>query len=362
MTKLIVLGDSIMRGFSWDDKGQVMMNPAIPEMIGKQLGWQVNNQAVNATKYYDDGKGNNFTDMVKKFNFKDYDKVLLGYGINDFDDSPWPDPWSVRQSMRKGIAKIKQDNPSIRIYVEVPTQSFQKGNTLDSPNESGYTQRQIDDAIADEARFNDLAVFDWRTEAPNLISADNKSTTIGPWGVHPKTWVATEMARLLADWLKKVDAGGGSMGITWRPPEINWVTIGDEQTGTASTIQKIDPIKLERIKNYEQSNDVFNANLKKIWTALMAIEGEVEETGWTPRSFDGFNRAFRNYVFKAIQLIRSYIIYHLGTTTIEDNGVDIAVETYQISESLMIDDFINSLNGFFDTSEKCINFIINSMY
>ncbi|MCQ2570210.1 MAG: hypothetical protein MJ139_04890, partial [Limosilactobacillus sp.] len=59
---------------------------------------------------------------------------------------------------------------------------------------------------------------------------------------------------------------------------------------------------------------------------------------------------------------RSYIIYHLGTTTIEDNGVDIAVETYQISESLMIDDFINSLNGFFDTSEKCINFIINSMY
>ena len=86
-TRLIALGDSIFAGLASDGHGgHVTANPTIPQMVASTLGWDCDNQSIGGTKFTDsDGKGTNFTDQVRKFNFADYGRVLIGWEAKALD-------------------------------------------------------------------------------------------------------------------------------------------------------------------------------------------------------------------------------------------------------------------------------------
>ncbi|WP_441775958.1 SGNH/GDSL hydrolase family protein [Limosilactobacillus fermentum] len=378
MTKMIALGDSIFAGLASDGQGgHVQANPTIPQMVASALRWECNNQSIGGTKFTDsDGKGTNFTDQVKKFNFADYDRVLIGYGINDYDDSPYPPPYEVMDAIKRGVEKIRSDNSAIKIYIEVPTASFAKNNTnQDAKNEGGYTQREINDAIVSEAKALSIPYFDYRDKAPYLITYANRNEVLDTWMIHPTVAVMQQMAELLSEWIEGlerpavVDNGSSSMSFT--PDPIKWVDLNgnsdnESTSGNSSatyTVQQIDKLDLAKINSVSDLISTLNDNVKKIWTAMMGIAGEVTDTGWTPQTFDLVNRQYRNYIIDTVTAIQRYASGTLGGTEMDDdNGNQISVEAYSLSRSLFINDVITSLNSYFTVCQTCLNSIIDSMY
>lgn len=373
MVKMIALGDSIFAGFASDGQGgHVNANPTIPQMVASALGWDCNNQAISGTKFTDsDGKGTNFTDQVKKFNFADYDRVLIGYGINDYDDSPYPPPYEVMDAIKRGVEKIRSDNSAIKIYIEVPTPSFAKNNTnQDAKNEGGHTQREINDAIVSEATALNIPYFDYRDKAPYLITYANRTETLDTWMIHPTIPVMQQMAKLLSEWIEDLERPQAvtptESSSTYTPPAINWVDLSGNSVSDGSatyTVQKIDTLKLDQINSASDLLSTLNNNVKLIWTAMMNIAGEVTDTGWTPQTFDLVNRQYRNYIIDTVTAIQRYASGTLGGTEMDDdNGNQISVEAYSLSRSLFINDVITSLNSWFTVCQACLNSIINSMY
>lgn len=378
MTKMIALGDSIFAGFASDGKGgHVQANPTIPQMVASALGWDCDNQSIGGTKFTDsDGKGTNFPDQVKKFNFADYDRVLIGYGINDYDDSPYPPPYEVMDAIKRGVEKIRSDNSAIKIYIEVPTPSFAKNNTnQDAKNEGGYTQREINDAIVSEAKALNIPYFDYRDKAPYLITYSNRNEVLDTWMIHPTVPVMQQMAQLLSEWIEGLErptaVDNGSSGETFTPDPIKWVDLNgnsdnggtnDSSSGTY-TMQQIDKLDLAEINSVSDLISTLNDNVKKIWAAMMGIAGEVTDTGWTPQTFERVNRKYRNYIIDTLTAVQRYASVTLGGTEMEDdNGNTISVEAYSLSGSLFINDVIASLNSWFAVCQTCLNSIINSMY
>ena len=378
MTKMIALGDSIFAGFASDGHGgHVQANPTIPQMVASALGWSCDNQSIGGTKFTDgDGKGTNFTDQVKKFNFANYDRVLIGYGINDYDDSPYPPPYDVMDAIKRGVEKIRSDNSAIKIYIEVPTPSFAKNNTNeDAKNEGGHTQREINDAIVSEATALSIPYFDYRDKAPYLITYANRTEVLDTWMIHPTVPVMQQMANLLSEWIEDLERpaafDNGSPSESFTPDPIKWVDLnGNNDNGSANvsssgtyTMQQIDKLDLAKINSVSDLISTLNDNAKKIWTAMMGITGEVTDTGWTPQTFDLANRQYRNYIIDTVTAIQRYASGALGGTELDDDsGNPISVEAYSLSRSLFISDVITSLNNWFDVCQSCLNSIIGSMY
>lgn len=378
MTKMIALGDSIFAGFASDGKGgHVQADPTIPQMVASALGWDCDNQSIGGTKFTDsDGKGTNFPDQVKKFNFADYDRVLIGYGINDYDDSPYPPPYEVMDAIKRGVKKIRSENSAIKIYIEVPTPSFAKNNTnQDAKNEGGHTQREINDAIVSEATALNIPYFDYRDKAPYLITYANRNEVLDTWMIHPTVPVMQQMAQLLSEWIESLErptvVDNGSSSDPFTPDPIKWVDLnGNSNNGstngsssTTYTVQQIDKLDLAKINSVSDLISTLNDNVKKIWTAMMGIAGEVTDTGWTPQTFERVNRQYRNYVIDTVAVVQRYAGGTLGGTEMDDDtGNQISVEAYSLSRSLFINDVITSLNNWFDVCQTCLNSIINSMY
>ena len=376
MVKMIALGDSIFAGFASDGQGgHVQANPTIPQMVASALGWDCDNQSIGGTKFTDsDGKGTNFPDQVKKFNFANYDRVLIGYGINDYDDSPYPPPYEVMNAIKRGVEKIRSDNPAIKIYIEVPTPSFAKNNTNeDAKNEGGHTQREINDAIVSEAKALNIPYFDYRDKAPYLITYANRNEVLDTWMIHPTVPVMQQMVQLLSEWIESLErptvGDNGSSSETFTPAPIKWVDLnGNSDSGSANssgtyTVQQIDKLNLAKINSVSDLISTLNNNVKLIWTAMMGIAGEVTNTGWTPQTFERVNRKYRNYINDTVATVQRYASGTLGGTEMDDdNGNPISVEGYSLSGSLFISDVITSLNNWFDVCQACLNSIISSMY
>ena len=340
MTKLIVLGDSIMWGMTGFGSNHPRANPAIPQAIGNQLGWEVDNEAISGTKYADNRDGQDFIPQVNKFNFKDYDAVLLGYGINDFDDQPYATIPQVQDAMAKGIAKIRSDNSAIKIFVELPTPSFVYGTTDGAVNGAGISQRTMYDAIEQQAQNSGCPVYDWRSDP--LITYDNRNQTLGDGQIHPVQAVQTQMANRLAAWIKSI-----------------W---------SASPTTPVDPtavskISLAVINDPSELNAKFNANVSVIIATICQIAGvETSEVGFTPQTFDLLNRNFRNYLIDTIALLRRETIELIGSTETDDgNGNLVSVEAMTAPASLSLDDFMDCLSNGFKGAETALNAILATL-
>lgn len=383
-TRMIVLGDSILWGTTGFDSAHPRANPTIPDAIGSALGWTVDNQAIGGTRWADVDNKDNFLEQVAKFNFKNYDVALLGYGINDFDDFPHSSPKQITSAMSTGIAKMRLDNPTIRIYIELPTPSFAKGSDDGAVNEAGYSQRQIYDTIKDEATTLNLPSYDWR-DSP-LITYANRNQTLGDGQIHPVNAIQQQMAARLASWIKSIEPNynaayltakqaatsteSSSTGVTvdhTNTPSIDWSTLdnsGSSQSSTTTTATpKFDKISLETINATSELNSKFNSNVSKIINAMCKIAGvNAAEVGWTAKSFVLLNRACRNYLIDTVLLLRQTTIDLLGSTEIDDgNGNLVSVEAMTPPTSLIIGDVIASLNTGFKNAQTALNLLIDQL-
>lgn len=340
MTKLIVLGDSIMWGMTGFGSNHPRANPTIPQAIGNQLGWEVDNQAISGTKYADNRDGQDFIPQTNKFNFKNYDAVLLGYGINDFDDQPYATIPQVQSAMTKGIAKIKSDNSAIKIFVELPTPSFVYGPTDGAVNGAGISQRAMYDAIEQQAKNSGCPVYDWRNDP--LITYDNRNQTLGDGQIHPVQAIQTQMANRLAAWIKSIWSASPSTPVD------------------STTVSKI---SLAVINDPSELNYKFNANVSAIIATICQIAGvDTSEVGFTPQTFDRCNRKFRNYLMDTIALLRRVTIELIGSTETDDgNGNMVSVEAMKASTSLMIGDVITTFNNGFKEAETALNAILATL-
>lgn len=214
MTKLIAFGDSIFAG--WDGKENVSANQRIPELIGQQLGWQVTNVAIGGTKY--DDSSNGFTAMVNKTDVTGFDYALVSYGVNNFS---WPDPLAVvKQNVLNGFKALKKKNPQLKILLELPTEDFRQGSTtLFDFNQAFWNQDQLDDALIEIAKQEQLDYYDWR---PNpLITYENANQTLGDGntGVHPTIATMRAIAQRLADKFRQMAGGQSQPPIHIDPPQ-----------------------------------------------------------------------------------------------------------------------------------------------
>lgn len=338
MTKLIAFGDSIFAG--WDGTKNVGDSQRIPELVGKELGWEVDNEAISGTKYADNRGGQDFIPQVNKFDFKNYDVVLLGYGINDYDDQPYATTTQVQDSMTKGIAKIRSGNPSIHIYVELPTPSFVYGVTDGAVNGAGISQRNMYDAIKQCAKENNCPVYDWRNNP--LITYDNHNQTLGDGRIHPVQAIQTQMANRLATWIKSIWLASPSIPVD------------------STAVSKIN---LAVINDPSELNNKFNANVSTIIFTICQIAGvDTSEVGFTPQTFDMSNRYFRNYLMDIIALLHRKTIEMVGSTETDDgNGNLVSVEAMTAPTSLIFSDLLAGLNNGFKGAETALNAILATL-
>ena len=379
---MFVLGDSILWGTTGFDSAHPRANPTIPDAIGSALGWTVDNQAIGGTRWADVDNKDNFLEQVAKFNFKNYNVALLGYGINDYDDFPYSAPKQIIDAMATGVAKMRSDNPAIRIYIELPTPSYAKGSDDGVVNEAGYSQRQIYDTIKQEAATLNLPSYDWR-DSP-LITYANRNQTLGDGQIHPVNAIQQQMAARLASWIKSLEptynatylagkavtAGdNSSSGVVIdhdNTPSIDWSTLDNGRASQPSAIvttPKFDKITLETINVTCELNSKFNSNVSKIINAMCKIAGvNAAEVGWTAKSFTLLNRACRNYLIDTVLLLRQTTIDLLGSTEIDDgNGNLVSVEAMTPPTSLIIDEVITELNTDFKNAATALNLMIDQL-
>lgn len=374
MTKMIVLGDSIMWGLTGFGSNHPRANPTIPQAIGNQLGWEVDNEAISGTKYADNRDGQDFIPQVNKFNFKNYDVVLLGYGINDFDDQPYASTTQVQNAMTKGIAKIRADNPSTHIYVELPTPSYVYGADDGAVNGGGINQRTMYDAIKQCAKDNHCPVYDWRDNP--LITYANRNQTLGDGQIHPVQAVQTQMAKRLATWIAEEEQQTSSQPTKPVTPdngqgklEINASSvifsgsafIPDQVPAPTPTPKPVENISLNTNVGSGSFIDNVNSNFKKIWSALQKVSGD-DATDFPIETFSSYSRNLRMYLAKSVSIITGYAQRSLGSTeTADSDGRPVSVEGYVLTKSLLIKDLIDSLNGWFSDCQMAINTMLKNL-
>ena len=365
MTKMIVLGDSIMWGLTGFGSNHPRANPTIPQAIGDQLGWEVDNEAISGTKYADNRDGQDFIPQVNRFNFKNYDVVLLGYGINDFDDQPYASTTQVQDAMTKGIAKIRSDNPSIHIYVELPTPSYVYGADDGAVNGCGSSQRTMYDTIKQCAKDNHCPVYDWRDNP--LITYANRNQTLGDGQIHPVQAVQTQMAKRLATWIAEEEQQTPSQPtkpVTPSNPSIpatpDIVVPTPEPTPTP-TPKPVETISLNTNVGTGSFVDNVNGNFKKIWSALQKVSGD-DATDFPIEAFSSYSRGLRMYLDESVRAITGYAQRSLGSTeTVDSDGRPVSVEGYVLTKSLLIKDLIDSLNGWFKDCQTAINAMLKNL-
>lgn len=371
MTKMIVLGDSIMWGLTGFGSNHPRANPTIPQTIGNQLGWEIDNEAISGTKYADNRDGQDFIPQVNKFNFKKYDVVLLGYGINDFDDQPYASTTQVQDAMTKGIAKIRSDNPSIHIYVELPTPSYVYGADDGAVNGGGISQRTMYDVIKQCAKDNHCPVYDWRDNP--LITYANRNQTLGDGQIHPVQAVQMQMAQRLATWIaaeekqqqQPITPSKPTTPSTPSVPSTPDIVIPNPvPTPTPTPIPKPKPVEAISLNtNVGTGNfiDNVNGNLKKIWSALQKVSGD-DATDFPVKTYDSYSRGLRKYLSKSVNTIITYAERSLGSTeTADSKGRLVSVEGYTLTKSLLVKDLVNSLNGWFSDCQMAINVMLKNL-
>lgn len=365
MTKMIVLGDSIMWGLTGFGSNHPRANPTIPQAIGDQLGWEVDNEAISGTKYADNRDGQDFIPQVNRFNFKNYDVALLGYGINDFDDQPYASTTQVQDAMTKGIAKIRSDNPSTHIYVELPTPSYVYGADDGAVNGGGISQRTMYDAIKQCAKDNHCPVYDWRDNP--LITYANRNQTLGDGQIHPVQAVQTQMAKRLATWIAEEEQQTSSQPtkpvtpINPSIPATPGIVVPDPEPTPTPTPKPVETISLNTNVGTGSFVDNVNGNFKKIWSALQKVSGD-DATDFPIEAFSSYSRGLRMYLDESVRAITGYAQRSLGSTeTVDSDGRSVSVEGYALTKSLLIKDLIDSLNGWFKDCQVAINAMLKNL-
>lgn len=347
MTKLIAFGDSIFEG--WDGVKKVGDNQRIPELVGKELGWQVENWAVGGTKY--DTSYTGFPGILDQHPIAGYDYAMWMYGVNNFG---WPDSLdTIKQCLQNGIDKAKSQNPTAKLLVILPTQDFRwGGTTLYDINSQFWSQNQLDDMIKEVAQQNGVAFLDWRDDP--VITPENCAETLGDGakGVHPTVATMAKLASRIADKLKTM--GGTS----------------DTPTPSPSPTKNTAQLKLARLTQASELLDNLTSNNKLVVVYLNGIDSQIDNvfaTGTidaqtvTPPTVETLGREVRNYLFSVFGSIEMYLnnlIKVANSYGVLDPQTGQATATVILTPptGLTLDSgFMDAINGLWSTVESTLN-------
>lgn len=346
MTKLIAFGDSIFEG--WDGVKKVGDNQRIPEQVGKELGWSVENWAVGGTKY--DTSYTGFPGILDQHPIKGYDYAMWMYGVNNFG---WPGSLdSIKQCLQNGIDKAKSQSPTTQLLVVLPTQDFRwGGTTLYDVNSQFWSQNQLDDTIKEVAQSNGVAFLDWRDDP--VITPENAAETLGDGakGVHPTVATMAKLASRIADKLKTM---GGTINPTPSP------------SPTKNTAQ----LKLARLTQASELLDNLESNNKLVVDYLNGIDsqiatvfatGKIGAQTATKPDVDTLGREVRNYMFDLFGSLEMYLnnlIKVANSYGVLDQQTGQATATVVLTPptGLTLDsDFMGAINALWSTIESTLN-------
>lgn len=346
MTKLIAFGDSIFEG--WDGVKKVGDNQRIPELVGKELGWEVENWAIGGTKY--DTSYTGFPGILDQHPIAGYDYAIWMYGVNNFG---WPGSLdSIKQCLQAGIDKAKSQSTVTKLLVVLPTQDFRwGGTTLYDINRQFWSQNQLDDMIKEVAQSNGVAFLDWRDDP--VITPENCAETLGDGakGVHPTVATMAKLASRIADKLK-------TMGGTANP--------APSPSPTKNTAQ----LKIARLTQASELLDNLASNDKLAVDYLNSVDSQIASifaTGTiggqtvTPPAVETLGREVRNYLFSVFGSLEMYLnslIKLANSYGVFDQQTGQATATVILTPptGLTLDsDFMDAINALWSTIESTLN-------
>lgn len=351
MTKLIAFGDSIFAG--WDGTKNVGENQRIPELVGKELGWEVENWAISGTKY--DTSYTGFPGIMDQHPIAGYDYAMWMYGVNNFG---WPDSLdTIKQCLQAGIDKAKTQSPTTKLLVILPTQDFRwGGTTLYDINSQFWSQNQLDDMIKEVAQKNGVAFLDWRDDP--VITPDNAAETLGDGakGVHPTVDTMVKLASRIADKLKTM-AGTSDTPLPSPSPSLS---------PTKNVVQ----LKLARLTQASELIDNLASNNKLVVNYLNGVDSQIDNIFATgtigaktvaPPAVTALGREVRNYMFDLFGSIEMYLnnlIKVANSYGVLDpqTGQATATVTLTPPTGLTLDsDFVDAINSLWSTIESTLN-------
>lgn len=346
MTKLIAFGDSIFEG--WDGVKKVGDNQRIPEQVGKELGWEVENWAVGGTKY--DNSYTGFPGILDQHPITGYDYAIWMYGVNNFG---WPGSLdSIKQCLQAGIDKAKSQSTVTKLLVVLPTQDFRwGGTTLYDINSQFWSQNQLDDMIKEVAQQNGVAFLDWRDNP--VITPENCAETLGDGakGVHPTVATMAKLASRIADKLK-------TMGGTGNP--------APSPSPTKNTAQ----LKLARLTKASDLIDNLASNDQLAVDYLNGVDNQIADVFATGTigaqtvakpDVDTLGREVRNYIFDlfgSLEMCLNGLIKVANSYGVLDQQTGQATATVILTPptGLTLDsDFVDAINALWSTIESTLN-------
>lgn len=358
MTKLIAFGDSIFAG--WDGTKNVGDNQRIPELVGKELGWSVENWAIGGTKYDDSYTG--FPGILDQHPITGYDYAMWMYGVNNFG---WPGSLdSIKQCLQNGIDKAKSQSTATKLLVILPTQDFRwGGKTLYDINSQFWSQNQLDDMIKEVAQQNGVAFLDWRDDP--VITPDNAAETLGDGakGVHPTVATMAKLASRIADKLK-------TMAGTSDTPAPTPGTSDTPTSTPGKPTKNYSELKLARITQASALLDNLASNDKLVVDYLNGIDSQIDNvfaTGTidaqtvTPPAVETLGREVRNYIFDlfgSLELYLNSLIKVANSYGVFDPQTGQATATVVLTPptGLTLDsDFMDAINALWSTIESTLN-------
>ncbi|AMS08288.1 hypothetical protein AYI71_05510 [Limosilactobacillus oris] len=348
MTKLIAFGDSIFEG--WDGVKKVGDNQRIPELVGKELGWSVENWAIGGTKY--DQSYTGFPGILDQHPIAGYDYAMWMYGVNNFG---WPDSLdTIKQCLQAGITKAKSQSTVTQLLVVLPTQDFRwGGTTLYDINSQFWSQNQLDDMIKEVAQQNGVAFLDWRDDP--VITPENCAETLGDGakGVHPTADTMAKLASRIADKLK-------AMGDADNPAP------SPSPSPTKNTTQ----LKLDRLTQASELLDNLTSNNKLVVDYLNGIDSQIDNvfaTGTidaqtvTPPTAETLDREVRNYLFSVFGSLEMYlnnlikVANAYGVLDLQTGQATATVILTPPTGLTLDSDFMDAINGLWSTIESTLN-------
>ena len=351
MTKLIAFGDSIFEG--WDGVKKVGDNQRIPELVGKELGWSVENWAIGGTKY--DSSYTGFPGILDQHPIAGYDYAMWMYGVNNFG---WPDSLdTIKQCLQAGINKAKSQNPTAKLLVILPTQDFRwGGTTLYDINSQFWSQNQLDDMIKEVAQQNGVAFLDWRDDP--VITPENCAETLGDGakGVHPTVATMAKLASRIADKLKvMVDTSD---------------TTTPSPTPSPTPTTNVAQLKLARLTQASELLDNLVSNNKLVVDYLNGIDSQIDNvfvTGTidaqtvTPPTVETLGREVRNYLFSVFGSLEMYLNNLIKVSNAygvldPQTGQTTATVILTPPTGLTLDsNFVDAINALWSTIESTLN-------
>ncbi|WP_421427256.1 SGNH/GDSL hydrolase family protein [Limosilactobacillus fermentum] len=347
MTKLIAFGDSIFEG--WDGVKKVGDNQRIPEQVGKELGWEIENWAIGGTKY--DTSYTGFPGILDQHPVTGYDYAMWMYGVNNFG---WPGSLdSIKQCLQAGIDKAKSQSPTTKLLVVLPTQDFRwGGTTLYDINSQFWSQNQLDDTIKEVAQSNGVAFLDWRDDP--VITPENAAETLGDGakGVHPTVATMAKLASRIADKLKTM--GGTS----------------DTPTPSPSPTKNMAQLKLTRLTQTSDLLDNMASNDQLVVDYLNGVDSQIAGVFATGTigaqkvakpDVDTLGREVRNYMFDLFGSIEMYLnglIKMANSYGVFDQQTGQATATVVLmppTELTLDSDFVDSINTLWSKIESTLN-------